>query len=68
MAARNRDLQQAKMWALIAADNVQDAREALDDGKTEDEVLFLLDQIQSAVSKTRSFVQKHHEASEGDDG
>lgn len=68
MAKHDHDLKQARTWALIARDNAADALEALDDGEDAEGILFLLDQVQSAVGKARSFVQKDYAAKEAADG
>ena len=70
MPKHDHDLKQARTWALIARDHVADLVEALHGTgePEEDDVLFLVDQAQSAVGKTRSFAQKHYEAKEAADG
>lgn len=55
------ELRRARTWALNARETIDDLFEALGEPETldRDEALFLCDEAQSAVSKTRAHVQKH---------
>lgn len=64
---RKHELRQAAVWASRAKSHAEalagaigQVFEGADAEEDEEEILYLLDQAQSAIGKARAFVQKHY--------